>query len=456
MGFFDRKKEGDLMDIIRCDEKGYFVWKWRPSGEAGSTKKENAIRYGSSLRVKSGEVAVFCYQQQNGDAMDYIVGPHDETIKTANFPILTSIVGAAFGGKSPFQAEIYFINTESNNQLRFAVPYFDVTDPTQPRRGVPVAIRGSITFAIKDYKDFVDKNRLIDFDIDEFYAKIKSFVVKTIKSTVANAPYDYAIPLIQLDKRLDFISEVVSNKIKTRFIDYGVEMKYLDIDNFEIDKESEAYLALEMATADIDTRTILDQYNLVNKNSSDMQAINAENVAESMRIQREEVQRNQRLQTETNFLGAHSVNLQADVLKTAASGIGNMGVDLGGGGISGGFNPAGMMMGMALGGSMGGQMNNMMNQMGQQMHNSMSAPPPIPEVKYMLANNGQQFGPFDMMQMAQLVQNGQMTKNTYVWKQGMAVWELAGNVQELASLFMQTTPPPPPGGMPTPPSASSL
>ena len=40
----------------------------------------------------------------------FIVGPYDQTIKTANFPILTNIVGSAFGGTSPFQAEIYFMN----------------------------------------------------------------------------------------------------------------------------------------------------------------------------------------------------------------------------------------------------------------------------------------------------------------------------------------------------------
>jgi hypothetical protein len=39
---------------------------------------------------------------------DFIIGPYDQTIKTVNFPVLTSIVGAAFGGDSPFQAEIYF------------------------------------------------------------------------------------------------------------------------------------------------------------------------------------------------------------------------------------------------------------------------------------------------------------------------------------------------------------
>ena len=78
------------------------------------------------------------------------------------------------------------------------------------------------------------------------------------------------------------------------------------------------------------------------------------------------------------------------------------------------------------------------------MQSSMSAPPPLPQVQYMLANNGQQFGPFDMTQMTQLVRTGQMTKQTYVWKQGMASWEFAGNVPELAPLFAPTQAPPPP------------
>ena len=127
MGLFGfGKKEGGLMDVIRCDQEDYLVWKWRPSGEANSTKKENAIRYGSSLRVKDGEMAVFVYKQEGGQVMDFIEGPYDGTIKTDNFPILTSIVGAAFGGSSPFQAEIYFFNLQGNNQIKFAVPYFDV------------------------------------------------------------------------------------------------------------------------------------------------------------------------------------------------------------------------------------------------------------------------------------------------------------------------------------------
>lgn len=152
MGLFGNKSNGGLLNVIRCDEQEYLIWKWRPSGEANSTKRENAIRYGSSLRVKYGEVAIFVYQQKDGSTQDYIVGPFDETIKTANFPVLSSIVGAAFGGSSPFQAEIYFVNLSGNIQVKFGMPYFDVFDPRFLDFAVPMTARGTITFNITDYK----------------------------------------------------------------------------------------------------------------------------------------------------------------------------------------------------------------------------------------------------------------------------------------------------------------
>lgn len=34
MGLFGHGKSGGLMNVIRCDEKDYLVWKWRPRGEA--------------------------------------------------------------------------------------------------------------------------------------------------------------------------------------------------------------------------------------------------------------------------------------------------------------------------------------------------------------------------------------------------------------------------------------
>ncbi|NDW11463.1 DUF4339 domain-containing protein [Bacteroides sp. 214] len=439
MALFGKKSEGGLMDVIRCDEQEYLVWKWRPSGEANSTKRENAIRYGSSLRVKDGELAVFVYKQDDG-LQDFIIGPYDQTIKTANFPVLANIVGTAFGGASPFQAEVYFINLSGNVQIRFGVPFFDVFDPRFLDFAVPVAVRGTITFNLTDYKGFIKLNRLINFNLEDFNKQIKDAVTKYVKGVVTNIPSDNGIPVLQMERKILEINEIVGSYLKSRLeMDFGVNMKGLDLASIDVDKESEGYAELRKVTAEQTTKTTVAQAEVNIKNMQDTQSINAQNMEETLRIQREEAQRAQKLQTETNFMGAHSLNQQTEVLKTAASSLGSMGAMDGGGGM----NPAGMMTGMMMGGAMGTQMAGMMNQMGQNMTQQQNMPPPPPQIAYSISVNGQASGPYNWSQLEQLVQSGQLMQNTYVWKAGMSGWELAGNVVELSPLFA-TVPPPPP------------
>ncbi len=443
MGLF-KSSEGGFMDVIRCDESDYLVWKWRPAGDSENSVKENSIRYGSSLRVKQGEVAVFVYSKDGGEIQDFIVGPHDETIKTANFPILSNIVGTAFGGQSPFQAEVYFINVSGNNQLKFGIPYFDVFDPRFLDFSVPVSVRGTLTFNLTDYQSFIQLNRLIDFSKEDLFNQVKDAITKRIKQVVTNLPAETQRPVIQIERNIIEVNERITPEIQQRLVsDFGLNLKALDISAIEINKETEDYQKLAAITADQVTKTI-DAQNAVNiKNLVDTQEINAQNLEETLRIQREEAQRSQKLQTETNFINTHALNQQADVLKTAADSLGTMGQV--GGGEGSGMNAAGMMTGMALGGAMGNQMAGMMNQMGQNIHQNQQAPPPLPtSISYFIVLNGQQAGPFSMTELTQLVANNQLTKETYVWKAGMGNWEKAELVQELISLFAQVPPPLPP------------
>lgn len=453
MGLFSKKNEGGLMDVIRCDEQEYLIWKWRPAGaELNGSKKENAIRYGSSLRVKDGEVAVFVYKQQNGTMQDFIEGPYDSTIKTDNFPILASIVGLAFGGASPFQAEVYFINLSGIVQIKFGIPYFDVFDPRFLDFAVPMCARGTITFNITDYKGFIKLHRLINFDLDQFKGQVKDAVTKYVKGVIANAPSDNGIPVLQIERKILQINEIIATPLKARLeSDFGVNMKGFDLAAIEPDKESEGYTSLLKVTQEQTMKTVTAQTDVNIQNLQDTQRINAQNMEETLRIQREEAQRAQRLQTESNFMGAHALDQQTRVLQSAAENLGQMGqmnMDSG----SGGMNPAGMMAGMMMGGAMGQQMAGMMNQMGNSVQQGMATPPPIPQVAFFVNINGQNIGPCNMQQLQQMVSNGQLTKNTYVWRDGMANWELAGNVAELSGLF-GSVPPPMPPTPPTPPSS---
>ncbi len=470
MGLFSSKKEGGMMDVIRCDEKDFLIWKWRPQGsEVNSTNKENAIRWKSSLRVKEGEVAVFLYKQKDGVMQDFIEGPYDKILDTANLPVLSSILGAAYGGGSPFQAEVYFINLSQVIEFKATVPYFNIYDfdPNLSRFPIECAVDYQIITQVSDYKNFIKIYRLQNLEISEVKAKLKPFIERNIKGLTSNLPKQNNIPAIAIESQLDSLNVELSTRLNGEIESvFGLTSKMINIDSIRINEDEKFYKLKELTTDIIEKRlktqnvqidaeieTFKAQTELNIKNLQDTQRINVENTEESLRIQREQYEKAQSLQTETNNMDLMKLKIQTDaqksILTAAADSLGEMGnVNLGGGGNN--MNPAGMMTGMMMGGAMGNQMANMMNQMGNTMNpqsppppGNNQMPPPPPSVLYFLAVNGQQTGPFNMQQLQQLVMNGQLQRNSFVWKQGMQNWEEAGKLIDLQNLFGAVPPPPP-------------
>ena len=432
--FNKTEKTGGFMDEIRCDEPSYLIWKWHPAGaQPGNNNRENAIRWGSSLRVKDGEVAVFVYNQKNSVMQDYIEGPYDEIIKTENLPVLASIIGLAYDGGTPFQAEVYFINLARIIQVKFGVPFFDIYDPRFADFGVPVAVRGTVSFRIADYREFIKLHRLNSFRLDDFQKQIRDAVSRYVKDTVANAPAANNIPVIQIETKTAQINDVVEYDISERLKEgFGVLVSGVDIGAIEIDKSSEGYRQLMAVTKDITATRIEAE---------------TQDYVERLRIQREEGQYAMHKQTQTANIGAFQVEKQAEVGIAGAQALGQMGangagdVNLSGGGE--GFNMAAMMASMAVGGAVGqniaGAMNNMMGGINQQTAPG-AVPPPIPTAAYHVAVNGQATGPFALSTLAQMTANGQLTGDSLVWKNGMAQWEKAIVVDELKGLFSKMPP----------------
>ena len=341
-------------------------------------------------------------------------------------------------------------NLSKGSQVNFAIPYFDVFDPRLQDYGVPVSVHGTIVYSIEDMEMFHSVNKNEAFSDETFQQKLKGTVTKFVKAVVSNAPSDAQIPLVQMERRILDISNLIQQHVKPQVEQlFGLTIRQLDITNISVDKDSRGYRELKALTADLERERVMAQhdaqisnFNLQNTLSQDqmkmqsslnldamkrqqemqlggqeqLQAINLENQRETMRIQREEMQRASRLQTEQTFLGAHQANLKAGVLNNA---------------VDNGINAFRQPM---------------------QMDGGMSAPQmpgmkqATPQVSYMIGVNGQQAGPFDWNQLQQLVGQGQLTQQTYVWKQGMANWEFAGQVQELQPLFASAAPSMP--GMP--------
>lgn len=449
MTLLGKVKVRGFMDEIRCDEKDYLIWKWHPKGsQQGDSDRENSIRFGSTLRVKDGEVAVFVYKQKDGAMQDFIVGPYDQTIKTANFPVLASIVGLAYDGGTPFQAEVYFINLANVIQVRFGVPFFDVYDPRFTDFCVPVAVRGTISFKISDYKEFIKLHRLVSFSLEDFQKQIRDAINRYTKDIVTNAPATNNIPVIQLESKISLINDVVEHDLRERLNEqFGVEVTSIDIGAIEIDKTSDEYHRLIEVTRNITEATLKAQSEANIKNIQEKQRIEVEHYEDILRIQREEGQYAQHKQTQTTNFGAFQVEKQAEIGVAGANALGQMGANGAGNvnvGDGTGFNMAAMMTSMAVGGAVGqniaGAMNNMMGGMNQQTAAGV-VPPPIPTTAYHVVINGQPAGPFDVSMLEQMTTSGQLTVDSLVWKKGMGQWAKAGTIDELKNLFENVMPP---------------
>ena len=362
-------------------------------------------------------------------------------------------------------------NLSKGSQINFAIPFFDVFDPRLMDTGVPVAVHGTIAYAIEDMDLFQSINKTEGFSDETFQQKLRSTVTKYIKGVVSNAPSDAQIPVAQLERKIMELSDIVQNKVAPQVERlFGIKVRNLDITSINVDKDSRGYRELKALTADLEKENVmakhnanLSNFNLQNELNQDalkaqsalnidalqrqqelnlggqeqLQAMQLENQRETMRIQREEMQRFSRLQTEQTFLGAHQANLNAGTVNNA---------------LDNGFNAfkqqpmmGGNMFGQnTLGGGMP-QMPGMGGAMPQ-----MNAQKMVPQVQYMVGVNGQPNGPFDWNQLQQLVQSGLLTQQTQVWTNGMAQWAMAGQVQELQPLFAGQAPqmpsmPPMPG-----------
>src|SRR5258706_2249473 len=64
------------------------------------------FRMGSQVIVQESQAAVFVRQ---GQALD-VLGPGSHSLSTGNIPILAGLIGMVTDGRTPFTADVYFIN----------------------------------------------------------------------------------------------------------------------------------------------------------------------------------------------------------------------------------------------------------------------------------------------------------------------------------------------------------
>lgn len=203
-----------ILDRIKFDGLTSREWLvYRYPGENFNT--------GSVLIVGLGQVAVFI---KGGKICD-VFTPGTYTLSTDNIPLLSKLVNLPYGRKTPFTAEIYFINTTTKLDM-----YWGTTDPIlviDPKYYVRVHIRafGQFGLKIQDYTTFISEligalgNAAVNYKkVLDFY---KGVLVTKVKSVIADVIINQKISIFEISAKLELISAQTHDSIRSEFERYG-------------------------------------------------------------------------------------------------------------------------------------------------------------------------------------------------------------------------------------------
>lgn len=102
-----------IIDVVEfLDETGQEIIHREPPDGPGD------FRLGSQVIVRESQVAVFF---RDGRALD-VFGPGRHTLTTYNLPILSGLLGLATGGRTPFPAEVIFVNMRQFVDQKWGTP----------------------------------------------------------------------------------------------------------------------------------------------------------------------------------------------------------------------------------------------------------------------------------------------------------------------------------------------
>lgn len=180
---------------------------------------------GSQLVVNQGQEALFL---KGGEALD-LFGPGTHTLSTGNLPILNKLVNLPFGGKTPFTAEVYYVNKTANLNLKWgtATP-IPVEDP---KYGLILNIgaRGQYGITINDSRLFVSRiiGAVPNGSTANYMVILRYFnglINAKIKSVMAEYMVKKQISFLEISQFLGELSEVFRNSLNEEFDRFGIEL----------------------------------------------------------------------------------------------------------------------------------------------------------------------------------------------------------------------------------------
>lgn len=204
-----------IIDVVRFDglrNRDWLIYKY-PSED---------LVIGTQLIVQEGQVALFV----KGGMMADVFYPGTYTLAADNLPVLKHIINLPFGGRTPFSAEVYFVNTAVKMDINWGtITPIQLIDPKyfvklRVRAFGQMALRIlDVTTLFKEVIGGMQKYDIVKFDkVKEYY---RGILVLKAKTAIADAIINNGISALEISTKLESLSEAVKEQITPEFERYG-------------------------------------------------------------------------------------------------------------------------------------------------------------------------------------------------------------------------------------------
>lgn len=227
-----------IVEVIKYNgSPDVFAWKY-PNEEIGTW---------TQLIVNESQEAVLV---KGGKVLD-VFESGSYTLDTANIPLLNKIINLPFGGRSPFTAEVWYINKAYNLDVKWGTPTpIQIQDP---KYGIfaPVRSNGVFGIRIQDSKKFLIKlvGTMQSFDSNTVNKYFRSLYITRVKDAISTYLIHEQISVLEINAYLDELSEYMKDRLKPTMEEYGIELISFLVNEISIPEDDKAVIKLKEALA---------------------------------------------------------------------------------------------------------------------------------------------------------------------------------------------------------------
>ncbi len=212
---------GQAIDVIDWTDSSHDTMVWR------FPRQDNEIKYGAKLIVRESQVAVFVNEGEIAD----VLGPGTWELETNNLPILTNLQHWDHGFKSPFKAEVYFLNTKRFPDLKWGT-----RNPVMVRDSELDMVRlrafGTYEIRISDPETFLREIVGTDghFTTDEIDDQLSNLIVSKLAVVLGQDD----TPALDLAANYEKFGQYITEGIAPYFEEYGLELTRILVENISL------------------------------------------------------------------------------------------------------------------------------------------------------------------------------------------------------------------------------